>query len=126
VIVNRMDSKNRVISLDRKQLAAVQDLTACPRWSEDTGRKTGKTRSHVPHREFRLRQMQPDSSWTLIKAVNTEELDKVKPVEISTKLFVADTAAYQRTQKDIQTAESKCQKSGQLPDSTELKEGTSG
>jgi hypothetical protein len=51
------------------------------------------------------------------KAVNTEELDKVKPVEISTKLFVADTPLINELKKTYRPLNRKCQKSGQLPDS---------
>ena len=57
VIVSRMDGKNRVIKLERKELAAVQDLTAIAlkmeRGStlEERGGKRG--RRHVGHREYR-------------------------------------------------------------------------
>jgi len=57
VIVDRMDSKNRVINLDRKQLAQVQDLTASTlqmeRGSTLAERQGKRGRAHVPHREFR-------------------------------------------------------------------------
>jgi hypothetical protein len=57
VIVTRMDSKNRVINLDRKQLAQVQDLTAetlqMERGSTLAERQGKRGRAHVPHREFR-------------------------------------------------------------------------
>ena len=57
VIVSRMDSKNRVIHLGRKQLAQVQDLTAehlkMERGSTLDERKGHRGRKHVPHREFR-------------------------------------------------------------------------
>lgn len=57
VIVTRMDSKNRVISLDRKQLAAVQDLTASTlkmeRGSTLADRQGKRGRVHISHREFR-------------------------------------------------------------------------
>jgi hypothetical protein len=63
VIVNRMDSKNRVISLDRKQLAAVQDLTAETLQMERGS--TLKDREDAVASMFHtvnlgLRQMQPD------------------------------------------------------------------
>jgi hypothetical protein len=57
VIVSRMDEKNRVIKLERKELAAVQDLTAIALKMErgstlaERGGKRG--RKHVGHREYR-------------------------------------------------------------------------
>lgn len=57
VIVSRMDEKNRVIHLDRKQLAAVQDLTAehlkMERGSTLEDRQGKRGRAHIPHREYR-------------------------------------------------------------------------
>lgn len=57
VIVSRMDEKNRVISLGRKQLANVQDLTAeqlkMERGSTLEERQGKRGRQHIPHREFR-------------------------------------------------------------------------
>lgn len=57
VIVSRMDSKNRIISLGRKQLADVQDLTASTlqmqRGSTLEEREGMRGRKHVPHRQFR-------------------------------------------------------------------------
>ena len=57
VIVSRMDEKNRVISLGRKQLANVQDLTAgqlkMERGSTLTEREGKRGRKHIPHKEFR-------------------------------------------------------------------------
>ena len=57
VIVSRMDEKNRVISLGRKQLANVQDLTAetlqMQRGSTLAERGGKRGRKHIPHREFR-------------------------------------------------------------------------
>ena len=58
VIVSRMNEKNRVIELKRKQLGEVQDLTAeilqMERGStlEERGGKRG--RAHIGHKEFRL------------------------------------------------------------------------
>lgn len=56
-IVSRMDSKNRVIHLDRKQLAAVQDLTAetlkMQRGSTLAERGGKRGRAHIGHKEFR-------------------------------------------------------------------------
>jgi hypothetical protein len=58
VIVSRMNKKNRVIELKRKQLGEVQNLTAetlqMERGStlEERGGKRG--RKHIPHAEFRL------------------------------------------------------------------------
>ena len=58
VIVSRMNEKNRVIELKRKQLGEVQDLTAeilqMERGStlEERGGKRG--RKHIPHAEFRI------------------------------------------------------------------------
>jgi len=58
VIVSRMDERNRVISLDRKQLAKVQDLTAetlkMQRGSTLEERQGKRGRKHIEHREFRL------------------------------------------------------------------------
>ena len=57
VIVSRMGEKNRVIDLNRKQLAKVQDLTAetlqMERGSTLAERQGKRGRAHVPHREFR-------------------------------------------------------------------------
>ena len=57
VIASRMDDKNRVIKLERKELAAVQDLTAIALKMErgstlaERGGKRG--RRHVGHKEYR-------------------------------------------------------------------------
>jgi hypothetical protein len=57
VIVSRMDEKNRVIKLERKELAAVQDLTAIAlkmeRGSTLAERSGKRGRAHIGHREFR-------------------------------------------------------------------------
>lgn len=57
VIVSRMDSKNRIVILGRKQLGQVQDLTAetlqMQRGSTLKERKGMRGRTHVPHRQFR-------------------------------------------------------------------------
>lgn len=57
VIVSRMDSKKKVISLDRKQLAVVQDLTAetlkMERGSTLAERAGKRGRAHIAHREYR-------------------------------------------------------------------------
>jgi hypothetical protein len=53
-----MDAKNRVIHLDRKQLATVQDLTAeslqMERGSTLEERQGKRGRTHIPHAEFRI------------------------------------------------------------------------
>lgn len=58
VIVSRMDERNRVVSLDRKQLAKVQDLTAetlkMERGSTLEERLGKRGRKHINHQEFRL------------------------------------------------------------------------
>ena len=58
VIVSRMDEKNRVIKLERKELAAVQDLTAetlkMQRGSTLAERGGKRGRAHIGHKEFRL------------------------------------------------------------------------
>lgn len=58
VIVSRMDERNRVVSLDRKQLAKVQDLTAetlkMERGSTLEERLGRRGRKHIDHQEFRL------------------------------------------------------------------------
>ena len=58
VIVSRMDEKNRVIKLERKELAAVQDLTAetlkMQRGSTLAERGGTRGRAHIGHKEFRL------------------------------------------------------------------------
>lgn len=57
VILSRMDAQNRVIHLDRKQLATVQDLTAeslqMERGSTLEERQGKRGRKHIPHAEFR-------------------------------------------------------------------------
>lgn len=57
VIVSRMDDKNKVISLGRKQMAAVQDLTSetleMQRGSTLAERGGKRGRRHVGHREYR-------------------------------------------------------------------------
>jgi len=57
VIVSRMDLKNRVIHLGRKQLAQVQDLTAeqlkMERGSTLDERDGHRGRKHIPHKEFK-------------------------------------------------------------------------
>jgi hypothetical protein len=85
VIVSRMDARNRVINLDRKQLARVQDLTAemlqMERGSTLEERLGKRGRKHVPHREFRE---QADAKRL--------ELEKEKGrTERIQKLFQADT-----------------------------------
>ncbi len=58
VIVSRMDSKNKVINLNRKQLAEVQDITAenlkMERGSTLAERGGRRGRAHIGHKEFRL------------------------------------------------------------------------
>lgn len=58
VIVSRMDEKNRVIKLERKELAAIQDLTAetlkMQRGSTLAERGGKRGRAHIGHKEFRL------------------------------------------------------------------------
>lgn len=57
VIVSRMDGKGRVIKLERKDLAAVQDLTAetlkMERGSTLAERAGKRGRAHIAHREYR-------------------------------------------------------------------------
>lgn len=57
VIVSRMDLKNRVIHLGRKQLAQVQDLTAeqlkMERGSTLDERDGHRGRKHIPHKQFK-------------------------------------------------------------------------
>jgi hypothetical protein len=59
------------------------------------------------------------------KAVNTEELDKVKASRDKYKTVRSRHAAYQRTQKTYRPLNRKCQKRLELPDS-QRKRGTSG
>ena len=58
VIVSRMNEKNRIIKLERKELAAIQDLTAetlkMERGSTLAERGGKRGREHIPHAEFRL------------------------------------------------------------------------
>lgn len=79
VIVNRMDGKNRIINLDRKQLAKVQDLTAkvlqMQRGSTLEERKGMRGRKHVPHREYRA---QADESRVEVKQHVTQAVNKTK------------------------------------------------
>lgn len=71
VIVSRMDSKNRVIKLERKELAVVQDLTAAAlkmeRGSTLAERQGKRGRAHVGHKEFR--QMSSEARLELDKKV---------------------------------------------------------
>jgi len=129
VIVNRMDSKNRIISLDRKQLAAVQDLTAetlqMERGSTLAERQGKRGRKHVPHREFRTQADTTRLELDGVKAVNTKELDRVKASrDRFQKLFAADTPLINKLKEDIQTAESEVsKKAARIARLTELKEG---
>jgi hypothetical protein len=129
VIVDRMDSKHRVISLDRKQLAAVQDLTAATlqmeRGSTLAERQGKRGRKHVPHREFRAQadatRLELDGS----NAINTKELNKVKSSRDNIRnLFSADTIIISELKKHIQDAESEVsEKAARIARLTGLKDG---
>lgn len=57
VIVSRMNEKNRIIKLERKELAAIQDLTAetlkMERGSTLAERGGKRGREHIPHNQYR-------------------------------------------------------------------------
>lgn len=101
VIVSRMDSKNRVIKLERKELAAVQDLTAVAlkmeRGSTLEERQGKRGRAHIPHREFR--EIADGARLGLDK-------EKSKTARIQ-KLFAADTPIIDGLKKEL--ADSKAQ-----------------
>lgn len=96
VIVSRMDEKNRVIKLERKELAAVQDLTAetlkMQRGSTLAERGGKRGRQHIGHKEFRLMADEARLSLekpkadlaklqTLSKKWSDADLEKIKVLE---------------------------------------------
>lgn len=101
VIVSRMDSKNRVIKLERKGLAAVQDLTAIAlkmeRGSTLAERQGRRGRAHIPHREFR--EIADGARLDLDK-------EKGKTARIQ-KLYAEDTPLISGLKKEL--ADSKAQ-----------------
>jgi hypothetical protein len=114
VIVNRMDSKNRVISLDRKQLAAVQDLTAetlqMERGSTLAERQGKRGRKHVGHREYR--EQANEARLEL-------DVEKSKTARIQ-KLFSDDTPIISGLKKEL--ADGKAQEAQKAAEMTQLKE----
>ena len=82
VIVSRMDSKNRVIKLERKELAAVQDLTAetlkMERGSTLAERGGKRGRAHIGHKEFRLIADEARLNLEGEKTKAKEEIDRVR------------------------------------------------
>lgn len=131
VIVSRMDSKNRVINLDRKQLAAVQDLTAqtlkMERGSTLAERLGKRGRAHVPHREFRaqadekrlgLERPKADLErlQKLSKKWSDADLEKIKklqskleeePARLAAALAQQEAQLKARYQLDIEALETK-------------------
>lgn len=96
VIVSRMDEKNRVIKLERKALAAVQDLTAealkMERGSTLAERGGKRGRRHVGHREYRaqadearLNLEKPKADLARLQRKSKEwsdaDLEKIKGLE---------------------------------------------
>jgi hypothetical protein len=88
-------------------------------------RQGRRGRKHVPHREFRAQADATRLELDGFKAVNTEELDKVKASRDKYKTVRSRHAAYQRTQKTYRPLNRKCQKRLELPDSQSWR-GTSG
>lgn len=108
VIISRMDEKNKVIHLGRKQLATVQDLTASTlkmqRGSTLEERGGMRGRRHVGHREFRA---QADE--------NRLELDKEKRhLELYSKLLDSQNARSKDEQQQLKDAQLEASKVPQL------------
>lgn len=120
VIVSRMDEKNRVIHLDRKQLATVQDLTAetlkMERGSTLEERQGRRGRKHIDHKEFRQLTDEARSELDVEKAKasevpelkskitkQAEEIDRYRLERVSMKASgMATQEDYQRVKKSHQ------------------------
>jgi hypothetical protein len=111
VIVSRMDSKNRVIHLDRKQLAGVQDLTAktlhMERGSTLEERKGHRGRTHIEHREFR--KLADEKRVQL----DVEKAETARIQKISQKWSDDDLAKIKDLKKELAEAKSEA---GKVPD----------
>jgi hypothetical protein len=114
VIVSRMDDKNRVIKLERKELAAVQDLTAIAlkmeRGSTLAERQGKRGRKHVGHREYR--EQANEARLEL-------DVEKSRTARIQ-KLFSDDTPIITGLKKEL--ADSKAQEAQKAAEMTQLKE----
>jgi hypothetical protein len=114
VIVSRMDGKNRVIKLERKELAAVQDLTAetlkMERGSTLKERQGKRGRKHIEHREYRA---QADEARLDL------DVEKSKTARIQ-KLFSDDTPIITGLKKEL--ADSKAQEAQQATEIAQLNE----
>lgn len=112
VIVSRMNEQNRVIKLERKELAAVQDLTAetlkMQRGStlEERGGKRG--RAHIGHKEFRLMADEarldldkPQADLVRLQKLSKEwsTADLIQIKDLQEKLAEAQQQANTATQK---------------------------
>ena len=95
VIVNRLNDKGRVIKLERKQLSAVQDLTAkslgMQRGETLEERKGMRGRKHMNHREFR-------------KAENEKRLD-VEQVKVKLDKSQSDLTRQRKLSKEWSDAD---------------------
>ena len=99
VIISRMNEKNRVIELGRKQLAEVQDLTAeilqMERGSTLAERGGKRGRAHIGHKEFRL--MADEARLSLEKP----KADLAKLQTLSKKWSDADLAKINQLQATL-------------------------
>lgn len=114
IISDKTNEKGKVFIIDKKQMRALQTLTA-----EVTGLARGKSshetgRKHIHH-----------DAYKAIAKANSKELDKVKASRNNfQKLFIADTPLINKLKEDIQTAESELsKKAARIARLTELKEG---
>jgi len=114
IISDKTNEKGKVFIIDKKQMRALQTLTA-----EVTGLTRGKSshetgRKHIHH-----------DAYKAIAKANSKELDKVKASRNNfQKLFIADTPLINKLKEDIQTAESEVsKKAARIARLTELKEG---
>jgi hypothetical protein len=114
VIVSRMDGKNRVIKLERKELAAVQDLTAIAlkmeRGSTLAERRGKRGRKHVGHREYR--EQANEARLEL-------DVEKSRTARIQ-KLFSDDTPIISGLKKELE--QSKAQAAQQATEIAQLNE----
>jgi len=105
VIVNRMDGKNRIINLGRKQLADVQDLTAkvlqMQRGSTLEDRKGMRGRQHIPHREYRAQA--EEGRLEVKQAVNKAKGENFQRNEV----HIAEVKAKAKGQHEAEIAELK-------------------
>ena len=117
VIVSRMDSKNRVIKLERKDLAAVQDLTALTlkmqRGSTLSDRAGRRGRKHVDHREYRARAENVRLDLEIEK-LNEIEVAR-KTIEMEAKISTqADEISQHIAQYELATVKMKTREHAEL------------